>query len=222
MASDGYVSSQKSLAKVAHEVGSRDEARRLITDALINGSIGSRGSAPGEVATIELPALTSIGEGSYGAPGPTEEIPPRFWGPLTVEDADRWDWFAGYFCSLSYEGPHPAYVDVSFKEKDINAVIKRHRANLPGTASTAIRKERLRPAKWDDWVAALATLAHEHSIEPHMTRNDLLTRVTARLGTWGLEEVPVSTVGRTARVVLERFRTDPPTAPLTAQSLEKP
>lgn len=222
MARGGYVSSEKSLAKVARVVGSRDKARRLITDALINGSIRARGSAPGEATPTELPALTPIGEGDYEAPGPTEEIPAAFWKPLTVQDADRWDWIEGYFCSLSYAGPHPAYVDVSFQEKDINAVIKLHRANLPGVVPTAVRKERTRSSEWHDWVAALATLAHEHAIQPQMKQRELLGLINARLQIWDVEERPASTVGPTATAVLERFRSHPPATPFPDQSMKKP
>ena len=222
MASGGYVSSQKSLSKVAREVGSRNEARRLITDALINGSIRARGSTPGEAVPTKAGRLVPIGQEDFEDDGPVEDVAVEFWAPVTNDDVKRWDWVEGYFCSLSCQGSRSAYVVVSFNEKDINAVIKQHRANLRGIAPTAVRKERLRSSSWDNWVAALAILAHERAIKPEMKQNDLLSRVAARLGTWELAEMPVSTVGRTARVVLERFRNNPPTEQLTAQSLKKP
>ena len=214
MASGGYVSSQKSLAKVAREVGSRAEARRLITDALINGSIRARGSPPGGVVPCEAERLPIIGHEKYEGDGPTEDINVQFWEPLTEDDVKGWDWVKGYFCSLSCQGSVPAYVNVSFKEKDINSLRKLHRGKLRGNDPVPMPKERLRDASWHEWVAALATLAHEHQISSQMTQRELLEFIDARLRKWETAGKEPSTVSPTARVVLERFGSHPPRDPV--------
>lgn len=112
----GYMSSRKSLAKAARELGSHDAARRLITEALINGSMRAEGRPPSEPAPRLAGKLSNIGQAKLGPPKPIEEISFEFWEPVTAGDVERWDWFAGYFCSLDTESGFPAYGEVSFKE----------------------------------------------------------------------------------------------------------
>lgn len=214
MARGGYMGMRKCLAKVAREVGFREEAIQLISDALITGSIAAKGS-PQLAEARSRGRLTD--RSNEQAPinfGPPEQIPDKFWFSMPQASVKGWNWQEEYLFHSDWQGEHGIYYEVKFKETDVNALLKRFQESRRGTVSGPVRKERLRDASWHDWVAAVATLAHEHSIHPSMGSTALTDLVNARLQRWGLGEKESTTVAPTVRAILQRFGSHPPASPL--------
>jgi hypothetical protein len=151
--------------------------------------------------------------------GPPEDIPAGFWKIADIAGSRGFE--AGYASAESEE--YPAYDAISLREKEVNAFVSLHRDLRRGVpAESEAPAARLRDKSWEEWVAALATLAHEHQISGTMKQHELLGLIEARLRTWEVKIKPNSTVRTTASKVLERFKIDPPTKPLVVTKPEKP
>ena len=227
MARTGYLASEVALTRLALITGDSREASRLLADALVRGVISARGRPHLEREKEESGGLILRDMGSLPPPilGDVEDIPSTFWKNADGYERSRWDFRQGFAMSSDRRSPTPAYSDVALGEKDVNALVKVHRDRLAGPTAVPIKpKERLRDPSWEEWVAALATLAHEHLIAPKTSQTDLLDQIDARLDRWGLGPKERSTVGPTARKVLERFRNNPPAEPLLLERTkpEKP
>lgn len=213
MARGGYIALAIAIDRVFLVSRSRSEAAQAIAESLISGTILARGQpvtytqAEADLRERKLVDLGAYSpERSYGA---VTDIPKSFWA--CAEDIASWDGTYDSFTDLSKEDPL-RFANINVREKDVNSLIKRHQPELQ--AANQQSRERLRQASWDQWVAAVACLAHERQIDAYMTQTDFLARVTARLATWNLDEMPTSTVAPAARAILGRYRSDPPTDPL--------
>ena len=235
MARGGYISAEVAVNRVFAHVALLDDAKKIVIDALIAGVIRSRGKR-------RLPGKRPIGNYQYYEDADetdsdnaqlydrsnfkpsildeAEDIPGKFWRGLAKEQSEKWDWTSGIFFNDNFPAEECLYQEITLSEKDINQIVKKHQS-LAMTPSSEPTHERLRHSSWDDWVAAVATLAHEHQIESRMQQIDLLDLINARLARWGLHPKENSTVAPTARAVLKRFASNPPAAPLAPAEATK-
>lgn len=227
MARGGFLATEAALTRLAKVTGDRREASRLLREAMISGVIDARGSLPleteDEVESSGGMVLRDIGDTSPPILGPVEDIPTGFWKEATPREQANWNFEFGFATSSSRKSKFSAYNEIALREKQVNAFVALHTGGGGlGKSDRGSRKERLRAASWNDWVAALATLAHEHQISAAMKQNELLQLIEARLMVWGMEIKPDTTVGPTARKVIERFRSNPPATALNVESHGKP
>ena len=214
MARGGYVGLDVALNRVFAVVTSRREAAQMIADALISKALAARGCLvthitrprpKGVLVDLASSDLGSFDGGDTTTYGTPTDIDPAFWS--SVEDLPSWDGTGDRFADLTRDEPNQ-YARVTVREKDLNALIKR-RAPQPDGAEKPKRERRRKPT-WDQWVAAVACIAHEHKIHAGMKHSELLNTVTARLHTWGFDEMPTGTVGPAASAILNRYGSNPP------------
>lgn len=227
MARGGFLASEAALTRLAKVTGDRREASRLLKEAMISGQIDARGSphlGPGdEDESSGGMVLRDLGDGPPDIVGPKENIPLSFWKEADSRERASWDFESGFAMSSSRKSKYPAYSGVALGEKQVNSFVALHAvAGRRGKADQTTKKERLRAASWNDWVAALVTLAHEQQISAATKQKELLELIEARLMKWKMELKPDTTVGPTARKVLERYKSDPPFTPFTVPKPKKP
>jgi hypothetical protein len=217
MARGGFLASGDALMRLARVIGDLREASRLLTGAMVSGAISARGRPFIERDVDESGPLVlrDLGSGTSPPLGEVKDIPSSFWKNADAAEQTSWNFEQGFAVSSDRHSAAPAYGDIKLCEKEVNAFVALNRNRLAGpNRETAKPKERRRDPSWDEWVAALATLAHEHAITPELRRTDLLDLIDSRLDKWDLGAKERSTVGPTARKVLERFRTNPPGYPV--------
>lgn len=223
MASGGFLAAELALNKLLKLVTSGDDAKRAIIEALVAGQILARGRPliwpkpkPSRISRGKPMVLRDIS--APGKPpklGELEDIPQTFFKKLLEDDVESWDWEEGRFYNSNAKA-NRQYSEIVFREKDCNELVKKHKLFLDAASGKPpeAKKERLRDASWNDWVAAVAILSQEKQITQGMTQDSLLDRVEYRLRTWGIKPKKTSTVGPTARAILERFATNPPVPPV--------
>jgi hypothetical protein len=218
MARGGYLASESALMRLARVTGDLKEASRLLTDALICCAIKARGcpyieeEGAGEI--VEKSMLRDLASLPPSLLGPARDIPSAFWKSASASDRSNWDFRKGYAVSSHHRDDDYAYGEVKFSEKDVNLLVALHGRSRTGVSNNdKPAAERLRDPSWEEWVAALATLAHEHSIHSAMKQAGLLSLIDARLRAWGIGTKDPTTVRPTARKVLERFKNNPPHDP---------
>lgn len=224
MARGGFIAADVAVGKLQRDLASRDEAKSAIIDALIGGAIAARGRPQVDADTecvggmdksSEVATLVDRSDLTPSPLGEVQDIPSGFWKGTTRAQSRAWDWDSGTFFNDNSRSVTPLFEEVVLREKDINLLIKKHRVLAqPLQADSPPKRERKRASTWDDWVAAVAALAFEQQIDGAMTQRDLLDRINARLASWGLHPKEEPTVAPTARAILARWRTSPPTLPL--------
>ena len=118
------------------------------------------------------------------------------------------------WCS-EHSGEGIMYAELKISEKGLNSLISAPRARHESPKKE--RHERARRVEWHDWVAALASLAYEHSIHSEIGDAEMRGLVELRLRRWDFK-VPYKSdgsVARTIRAAKEHFRKNPPTKPET-------
>ena len=217
MARGGWISPNVAVNKVHEVVDFRSDAERLLLDHLMSGSLVARGrkvigyESPPESDKMVLRDISNY-HFTPKLDAEVSEVPKTIWLEFDHDADGKFLWKKNFINIAEIENSGH-FVDISLRESEVNALIKKVRERNTATEPKPPVRRRRR-AEWHDWVAALATLAHEHSIIVDMSRNDLLDLVTARLRKWGLDELPISTVGPTASAVIERFTSNPPSSPL--------
>lgn len=225
MARGGFVSVEVAVGRAYKVVGSLHDARVLVTEALITGSLHARGrpKAParrtkrhsGKLVLRYLDSGIATEEQEAEILGVVEDIPKVFWNDLSQKSWDAWDWSASRLSNRDATGETQMYADVAVSERDLNSIIRLSGARLGHQRTSVITKrERRRHLTWDDWVAAVAILAAEQKVTAGMSQTQFLDLVSNRLEDWGLEPKDNSTVRGTARAILDRWRSDPPSKPM--------
>lgn len=208
------------VEKLRQLTRSRNGAKRIIVEYLKAGDLASRGRRVKNLALMTLVDPSEIGDYSTRV---HEDIPADYWGGARSFDSKFWNWSAGYFiCPEDWDNDNMGFVEVQFKEKDINAIFAQM---ISRGSAVAVSKGGHRDPSWYDWVAAAVILGHEQQINPTMKQRDLLDRIDAKLQAWGLKEgKPNSTVASTASAILRRYQTNPPVKPLISREIaaEKP
>lgn len=232
MGRGGYIATDIALTRLAKVVGDRREASRLLCGALVSGVISARGQP--QLEEVDDPSsddepssgivLEDIGSLSDYEPkfGPMEGIPARFWKDADSRKRASSNFEHGFASTDSDKSKRFAYDAITLAEREVNAFVKLHVQRGTGELAQTPKRARRRHASWEDWVAALATLAHEHQISGDMTETELLDRIEARLTTWGATIKANSTVQTTARKVIDRLKTNHPIAPFQVNDLKKP
>lgn len=223
MARTGYLAGGAALMRLALITGDSREASRLLADAMVRGVILARGRPllEPEVDESGPMILRDLNSQPPADLGDVEDIPSTFWKNAEPHERSRWDFEQGFALSADRHSAATAYGDIKLREKDVNAIVDVHRTRLAEPSSGPTKpRERLRDPSWEEWIAALASLAHEHSITPELKQTDLLDLIDHRLARWGLAPKDRSTVSPTARKVLERFRTSPPADPLSGGGIK--
>jgi hypothetical protein len=246
VARGGYIKPSVALKRLFIVTISRSEAIRILAETLACGAVEAQGrsiqdwktasSADLDGADVpdllagqeldmnlfmsEVKALVEASETS-APPKPVlakrGRIPTSFWTSILQHGCEDAIWERGEF-------PHPSshddgvwgYMEVTFKEEGINRLV----ATIPPLAAARRTEdvERGRRAPWNDWVAAVAVLAHEQLIGPTTSHNDLIDLVNSRLKRWDLDPKQKSKVVNTAMAIVRRFETDPPVQPLTVRN----
>lgn len=207
MAEGRYVAMPTALNRVFKKLpASRRDAARMIADALRSGTLQARGRPLIDTIWPEVPKGTLIDLASphddvQAVYGKVRPIPTDFWHES--ESLDEWDGISASFSNSDAV----VFSDVQVRDKDVNALIAKH---LPLSAVAAQKVPRAHKPEWNDWIAAVASLAYEHQIDANMERQDLLERIATRLQKWGLDDMHDSTVGPAASAILARFRSHPP------------
>lgn len=224
MARGGFISPQVAVTKLYMKVGSREQAKSIIIDALIAGLIAARGrrqlDADEDIGRSEdeqnkPTKLVDRSDRPHPPLGEVQDVPDRFWKKVNPVDSVRWDWDGGIFFNDNTSIDVSIFEEVVVREKDINLLVKKHHALAnPIQEHGGAKRERRRASSWDDWVAAVAALAFEQQIDGDMTQTALLDRINARLASWGLHPKADPTVAPTARAILERWRASPPVLPV--------
>lgn len=208
MARGGYLRPEIAVEKLRQLTRSRNGAKRIIVEYLKAGDLASRGR---RVQNMALLTSVDHDEMSDYSARVHEAIRAEYWAEAKSFDSKFWNWSAGYFvCPENWDNDNMGYVEVQFKERDVNAIFAQM---ISRPNATPASKERPRP-EWNDWVAAVAFVAYEHRINEAMLQRTLLRRINDQLEIWGLDAKEDSTVAPAARAILRRWASGPPVNPL--------
>jgi hypothetical protein len=205
MARGGFVGVNVAVDKLFIATVSRDNAKRIIMDSLESGALTAKGKP-----ILQPRELSKKCNWTDAVIGSEEYIPIKFWKGLVPEYTGNWNWESGEFV-LHIKNENHGYMNIAFKEKDINQVILMLK---PSINVTKKKSDRIRHPTWDNWIAAAANVAAEQRICADMKRQDLLDLIDSKLKAWGYEGKEHSTVGPAAKAILDSFRLHPPVKPL--------
>ena len=215
MARGGYIRPEIAIKKLFKVTGSREKSKQILVDALISKALEAKGRhAVGYTSDTELGVTLrdlTLGDPSFKWKlADFSEIDPDYWSGLNAVHIDEFGWEQGNIRCRTWSN-HYGYQEVSFKERDVNALLALHKLQ-PDRGGK--RKEYLPDSTWEDWVAAVAVLAAEQRISGTMNRAVLLEQINTKLEAWSPSPKETSTVGPTARAIITRFRENPPVKPI--------
>jgi hypothetical protein len=127
MARGGYVQPEVAVKKLYAVTGSRKKAKRAIVDALVSGSLETKGKP---VSYIEEPTektmlrdiSSDFGEKIVGC---IQIISPNYWQDLDASSAKKWHWDCAIFFNFDKNEPNGGFDEVVLKEKEVNAIAAR-------------------------------------------------------------------------------------------------
>lgn len=214
MARGGYVSSRVAITRLAQTIGERAKATRLISEAIISEWFAVRGRRQIVVTQPKrMPPKTSIvlrdilDAAEPVSLAPREVIPMGFWHGQSPSQVDL---ERGVASNPSWGSDGTTYEELSLAEKGLNRLIDLHR---PRDLAADEKPERRRRARWNEWVAALTSVAIQPGFNPpHTTVTDLLTLLELKLDGWNLDlpRRPESSVRPILQTVLELLTKHPP------------
>jgi hypothetical protein len=144
----------------------------------------------------------------------TNVIPSSVWVGLPDKHLSGWKWEIGRFVSRNEIGGPLRWDDVSLNERQCNELIDRLQARLPPPSESLVPAiERRRSISWDEWVAAVATLAYEQAINPECTDKDILDMTARRLGIHHEPSKVTKRMKTAAQAIVDRWKRTPPARP---------
>jgi len=202
------------VTRLARTIGDRTEATRLIAEAMVSEWFAARGrrqivvSQPKKANSKPKIILRDILDSAVPlSRGPREVIPMEFWHGMS---ACQIDLERGSASNPSCGPDGTAFEELSLEEKDLNRLIDLHRPTDPAADE---KPERRRRARWNEWVAALTSVALRPGFNPpHTSVTDLLKLIELKLDGWNLDlpRRPESSVRPILQTVLELLSKPPP------------